>query len=188
MANNIENIIATPRYTECYASLAKERIIFVSELITKSLASSLSALLLFYDAENDTDDINLYINTNGGDVDALTNIYDVMQMIKSPIKTVCIGKAYSAGSVILAAGTKGKRFMTKNASVVIHGLQSNSAQTDQKEAEIYFKYLKGHHNMVLDILAKHTGQPIEKIVEDCKKDTYFDATQALEYGIIDKIV
>jgi|ERR1700722_679308 len=186
MTNNNQIL---PKYTECYAALAKERMIFISEDITKDTASSLSGMLLYYDSENDVDDISIYINTNGGDTHALSNIYDVMQMIKSPIKTICIGKAYSAGAVVLAAGTKGKRFITKNASVMTHGIQfAFPSSPDQRDSEIYFKYLKDHNDMILTILAKHTGQTIEKILEDCKKDNYFDAKQALEYGIVDEII
>jgi ATP-dependent Clp protease protease subunit len=189
MTNNISGLL--PKYVECYAALAKERIIFISEDITKDTASSLSGMLLYYDSENDAEDISIYINTNGGDSHALSNIYDVMQMIKSPIKTVCIGKAYSAGALILAAGTKGKRFITKNAAVMVHGIQftfPNGPVSDQRDSEIYFKYIKDHNHMILNILAKHTGQTIEKILEDCKKDNYFDAKQALEYGIVDEII
>ena len=162
--------------------------IFLSEDISKNTASELSAMLLFYDAENDVDDITIYINTNGGDSHALANIYDVMQMIKSPIKTVCIGKAYSAGSFILAAGTKGKRFITKNASVMIHGIQFTIPGASQKDSEIYFNWLNDLNKMILGILAKHTGQTLEKIVEDCKKDNYLDAQQTIEYGIADEII
>src|SRR5271170_417373 len=95
-------ILATPKYTECYANLANSRIIFLSEDITKEAASSLSAMLLHFDNENDEEDISIYINTNGGDASALSNIYDIMQLVKAPIKTICVGKAYSAGAFMLA--------------------------------------------------------------------------------------
>jgi ATP-dependent Clp protease protease subunit len=182
------NILATPRYTECYSNLAKNRIMFVSEDVTKDLASSLSAMLMYYDNENEDEDITMYINTNGGDGDALLNIYDVMQMINSPIKTICIGKAYSAGAFMLAAGTKGKRFITKNASVMIHGLQCNVPTGDQKNSEIYFKHLQNYNNILMERLAKHTGKIFETVVEDCKKDNFLDAKEALGYGIVDKII
>jgi len=189
--NNIGSLLAAPRYVECYTALAKERIVFLSEDVTKDVASELSALLLHYDAENDTDDISIYINTNGGDADALANIYDVMQMIKSPVKTICIGKAYSAGALLLAAGAKGKRLIAKNACVMIHGLQCLFPDTPlahQKDTEIYFDWLQKHNRMILGILAKHTGKSIEKIEADCKIDNYLDAKQALDYGIVDAII
>lgn len=190
-SNSLGAILATPKYTECYANLAKDRIIFLSEDVTKDSASSLSAMLLYYDNVNDEEDINIYINTNGGDASALSNIYDIMQLIKSPIKTICIGKAYSAGAFILAAGTKGKRFITKNASVMVHGIQCefpNHGAEDRKGSQIYFDYLVNLNKVVLQTLATHTGKTYEEILEDCKKDNYMDAEQALAYGIIDKII
>lgn len=188
--NSIGSILAAPKYAECYANLAKSRIIFVSEGITKDVSSTLSALLFHYDNENDEEDISLYINTNGGDASALSNIYDVMQMIKSPIRTVCIGKAYSAGAFMLAAGTKGKRFMTKSASVMIHGMQCEfpGPYEDQRNSQIYFDFLKSFNKIVLDTLAKHTGKTYEQVAEDCKKDKYMNAKECLEYGIIDEII
>lgn len=194
MKNKLNDEVYTEedvRYSKYNSYLAKDRIIFISEDISKSLASSLSGLLFYYDNQNDREDISIYINTNGGDSSALSNIYDVMQMIKSPIKTVCIGKAYSAGAFILAAGTKGKRFITKNASVMIHGVQCafpESPLSDPKDSEIYFNFIKEHNFMILSALARHTGQSINKILEDCKKDNYLDSNDALKYGIVDKII
>lgn len=180
----------TPHYVEyAYAHLAKNRNIFISEDITKSLAASLSAMLLYFDSISE-DDITLYLNTNGGDIEALANIYDIMQLIKSPIKTVCIGKAYSAGACILAAGSKGKRFITKNAFVMIHGIQCvfPGIYEDQKGSEIYYSHLKNMNKSIMETLAKHTGKTLTKVSEDCKKDNYFDAKDALKYGIVDHII
>jgi len=189
--NSIGAILATPKYTECYSNLAKSRIIFLSEDVTKDSASSLSAMLLHYDNENDEEDINIYINTNGGDAFALSNIYDIMQLIRSPINTICIGKAYSAGACILAAGTKGKRFITKNASVMVHGIQCEfpgHGSEDQKGSQIYFDYLVNLNKAVLQTLATHTGKAYEQILQDCRKDNYMDAKEAIAYGIVDKII
>lgn len=187
--NNLGSLLAIPKYTECYANLAKDRIVFVSEDITKDLASTLSALLFHYDNESN-DEISLYINTNGGDASALANIYDVMQMVKSPIKTICIGKAYSAGAFMLAAGGKGNRFMTKNASVMVHGLQCNFPGNHEqpKNSEIYFNFLNVLNRSILGKLAFHTGKSIEEIEEFCKQDRYLNAKEALDYGIIDAII
>lgn len=190
-ANNIGSILVTPKYTECYTNLAKDRIIFVSEDITKDTASSLSALLFHYDNENEEEDISLYINTNGGDASALSNIYDIMQLVKAPIKTICVGKAYSAGAFMLAAGTKGKRFMTKNASVMIHGIQCEFpgyGSEDRLKSEIYFDFLTSINKIVLETLAVHTGKTYEQVYEDTKKDKYMTAEECLQYGIIDKII
>lgn len=187
--NNIGSILSTPKYSECYANLAKNRIIFLSEIVSKDVASTLSALLFYYDNESH-DDISIYINTNGGDSDALSNIYDVMQMIKSPIRTICIGKAYSAGAFILAAGAKGKRFITKNADVMIHGVQFEfpGPYTDQCGSKIYFDMVRASNKKVLETLAKHTGKTYKEIEEDCKKDLFLDAKQAKAYGIVDTII
>lgn len=183
-------LLEASKYAESYAALAKDRVIFVSEDITKDSASSLSALLLHYDNINEEEDIRIYINTNGGDASALANIYDIMQMIKAPIETVCIGKAYSAGAFMLAAGTPGKRLMTKNSSVMIHGLQCEfpGPNEDQRNSQIYFDFLKSFNKQILETLAVHTNKTYEQICIDCSKDRYMDAKEALEYGIIDKII
>jgi ATP-dependent Clp protease protease subunit len=191
LENNIGSILATPKYTECYTNLAKDRIIFVSEDITKDTASSLSALLFHYDNENEGEDISLYINTNGGDASALSNIYDIMRLVKAPIKTICVGKAYSAGAFMLAAGTKGKRFMTKNASVMIHGIQCefpSHGSEDRNGSQIYFDFLTKLNRIVLETLAVHTGKTYEQIYEDTKKDKFMTAEECLEYGIVDYIL
>lgn len=190
---NGRSVFEQSKYAECFANLANDRIIFISEDITKNVSSSLSALLLHYDNINDQEDISIYINTYGGDVSALSNIYDIMQMIKSPIKTVCIGKAYSAGSFILAAGTKGKRFITKNSSVMIHGMQCSfpgGDGVDQRvqDSQIYFDFLTSLNKSILEILAKHTNKTYEQVFEDCKKDNFLDASDALKYGIVDFII
>jgi ATP-dependent Clp protease, protease subunit len=175
------------RYIHIYSELASNRILFISEDITKELAASLSAMLLFHDHKNN-EDITLIINTNGGDTDALMNIYDIMQMIKSPIKTICFGKAYSAGAFILSAGTKGKRFITSNSIVMIHGVQLNMVYGSQSESKNYLGFIKSHNDNLMAKLAKHTGKDIEQIRLDCKVDKYFDAEEAICYGLADHIL
>ena len=176
-------------YYKVYTKLANNRIIFVNEIITKDTASSLSALFLYYDNESD-DEITMYINTDGGDADAISHIYDVMQMIKSPIKTICLGKAYSAGSIMLATGTKGRRYITKNSKVLLHGIQSSHpfGSGDKKDCDIYYKYLDFNNKYIMQVLANHTGQKLEKIIKDCSRDLFLDAKQAKEYGVVDHII
>ena len=193
ITNNIDlhKLFAKKHYTASYSYLAGNRVIFITEDITKELSASLSALLLYYNGVSEEDEIKIFINTNGGDANALSNIYDVMQLIKCPISTVCIGKAYSAGSFILAAGTHGRRFITKNASVMIHGLQClfpAEPAADQKDTEIYFKHLKDRNDNILAILAKHTKNSLKKVLDDCKNDLFFDAKEAIAYGLADKIL
>lgn len=182
---------APSKYNEYYIALTENRTIFLTEDITKDVASSLSALLLYYNHQSPTKDIKIYINCNGGDSAGLINIYDVMNLIKAPISTICVGKAFSAGAFILAAGTKGKRFITKNATVMIHGIQCffpSNPVADQKDSEIYLKYLKNHNDTILKILAKHTGHSIKKITEDCKRDNFMTAKEALKYNMVDRII
>lgn len=177
-------------YIETYIKLAKNRIIFLSEDVNKDVAAQLSAMLLYFDNEDHEAPIELYIHSNGGEVSGLSNIYDVMQMISAPIKTICIGKCYSAGAVLLAAGTKGQRFAFKNSNVMIHGIQCGFPIPghDVVNSKNYYDFLKDHNDTVMKILAHHTGHSLEKIKQDCLQDVWMDAKQALEYGIIDHII
>lgn len=179
------------KYKDIYSRLAKNRVIFLSEDITKETGCALSALLLHYDHENDKDEIKIFINSNGGDATALSHMYDVMQMIRAPISTYCIGKAYSAAAVLLAAGTAGHRFATKHCDVMIHGLQALFPQTenaDKIDSQIDLDMLESHNELVMKILSRHTGREASSIAEDCKRDFYMDANQALEYGMVDHIL
>jgi len=175
-----------------YAHLASDRVLFLSEEITlDETASSLTSMLIYHNLTSPSDDITLFINTVGGDVPALFNIYDIMHMITAPVNTICIGKAYSAGAVILASGASGKRFMTKNSLVMIHGIQSSFPNTpfaDIEYSDKYLKYLYKYNEKIIKILAKHTGKSVSKIKKDCERDLFLDAKDCLKYGIIDKII
>ena len=186
-----EGTFDSSKYSEIYSKLAKDRIIFLAEDITKETGSYLSALLLYYDHENDQEDIKIYINSNGGDATALSNIYDVMRMINSPVQTICIGKAYSAAAILLAAGTKGKRFATKNSDIMIHGLQVQfpfSENSDKIDIEIDLRMLETHNTLLMKILSAHTGKDHLQIAKDCQRDLFMGPRQALDYGIIDQII
>lgn len=179
------------KYTDAYTSLSQDRIIILADDITKDIASSLCGLLIYYNSLTPKEDINLFIHTSGGDALAFSSIYDVMSLIEAPISTIGVGKIYSAGAFILAAGTKGKRFMFKNAEVLIHGLQCSYPEiplADQADSTIYYKYLDSLNKRMLKILSKHTGQSLDKIIQDSKRDLYLDPRAALRYGIIDKIL
>lgn len=177
------------RYDASYVFLARDRIIFLKENVTKEVAAELSALLLYYDNESQ-DDIALYLYCSGGDADGLINIYDVMQMIKAPVQTICLGKAYSAAAILLAAGTKGKRFAFPNSKVMIHGMQCNFPipGQDQVNSKNYLEFLNKNNDNIMKILAKHTGHDLQKIKKDCERDLYLSAKEAKDYGIIDHIV
>lgn len=177
-------------YADSYLKLAKDRAIFFSEDVTKKSAAELSAMLLYYDNEDHESEITLYLNSNGGDAAGLSNIYDVMQMIQSPVKTICLGKCYSAGAVILAAGTKGERYALKSSKIMIHGIQFGFPLPGQDiiTSKNYYDFVKENNDNIMKILAQHTGHPLEKLKSDCKEDVWMDAKQALQYGIIDQII
>lgn len=177
-------------YSDSYIKLSRSRDIFFSEDVSKKSAAELSALLLYYDNEDHESPITLYLHSNGGDVSGLSNIYDVMQMISAPVKTVCIGKCYSAGAVILAAGTKGERYAMKSSKIMIHGIQFGFPLLGQDiiNSKNYYDFVKENNDNIMKILSQHTGQSLDKLKNDCSQDVWMDAKQALEYGIIDHIL
>ena len=177
-------------YADTYVKLAKNRILFVSEDVGDTMAAQLSAMLLYFDNEDHDAPIEMYIHSNGGAVTGLSNIYDVMQMISAPVKTICVGKCYSAGAVLLAAGTKGERYAFKNSSIMIHGIQFGFPIPghDMTSSQSYYDFVSTNNDNIMKMLAHHTGQPLEKLKKDCKEDVWMDAKQALEYGLIDQII
>lgn len=185
-------VSAPSKYFESYIRLSSERVIFLSEDFTKEVSSAMAALLLHYDHEDSEEDITIYINSNGGDASALTCIYDVIQLIQAPVKTVCIGKCYSAGAYLLAAGTKGKRYIMPNSEVMIHRIQCafpmvNQTQIDQ---ESYLKFLNHMNDNIMKMLSKHTGQTLTKIKADFDqtRHIFLDAKETIKYGIADHIL
>ncbi len=178
---------------DIYSRLLKDRIVFVggyeSEVTTDS-ANALIAQLLFLDAEDNAKDINLYVNCPGGSVTAGLAIYDTMQFIKSPITTICMGMAMSFGAVLLAAGSKGKRYALEHSRIMIHqpliaggGMSGQATDLDLEVKEILLA-----KNNLAEILAKHTGQPKEKILADTERNYYMSAQEAKDYGLIDEII
>lgn len=180
-----------PKYFETYIKLSTNRIIFLNEVFTKETSAVLTALLLHYDNESHSEDIAIYINSVGGDVSSLTNIYDVIQMIKAPVQTICLGKAYSAGAFLLAAGTKGRRYAFPHSQIMIHGIQCVFPVAGEEHpinSKNYYNFLNDNNDTVMKMLAKHTGHPLDKVKKDCLKDFYMDAKEALAYGIVDEIL
>ncbi len=177
-------------YSDSYVKLSKSRSIFLSEDVSKKSSAELSALLLYYDSLDHSQPINLYLHSNGGDAAGLSNIYDVMQMISAPVKTICLGKCYSAAAVILAAGTKGERYALKSSKVMIHGVQFGFPIPghDIINSKNYYDFVKDNNDNIMKILANHTGHPLEKLKKDCSEDVWMDAKSALKYGIIDHII
>lgn len=188
--NESGRLLLTANYAESYIRLSKDRFIFLSEDVTIKSAAELSALLLYFDNENHQEPITIYVHSNGGDAAGLANIYDVMQMISAPIKTVCVGKAYSAGAVILAAGTKGERYAMKSSKIMIHGIQFSFPLPGQDmiTSKNYFEFIRENNDNIMKILSDHTGHSLEKLKEDCKQDVWLSAEEALKYGLIDQII
>jgi ATP-dependent Clp protease protease subunit len=181
---------STLGYDETYIKLSKHRVIFINEDITHQLATELSALLLYFDNQDQEEPIEMYINSVGGGGDALYNIYDIMQLISAPIKTVCLGKCYSAAAVILAAGSKGYRYAFKHSNIMIHGLQCSFPILgyDITNSKNYHQFLRENNTNIMKILANHTKQPLAKIHKDCQEDMWLDPVKARSYGIIDHII
>ena len=175
------------RAYDIYSRLLKERIIFLAGPITDVAANSAIAQMLFLASQNPNKDIQLYINTPGGSVTAGLAIYDTMQYVKCPISTVCIGLAGSMGATLLAAGEKGKRFALPNAEVLLHQV-AGGVTGAAIEIEITAKQIIKIKEKLNKILAKHTGQPLERIEKDTDRDFYLSAEEAKEYGIIDEVI
>lgn len=178
------------KYQDTYIKLSKNRTIFLTEDVSKEIAAELSALLLYYNNLNPEAPITLYLNSNGGDSAGLTNVYDVMQLITAPVRTICLGQCYSAAAIILATGTKGQRYACKSSKIMIHGVQFAFPLPGQDmiNSKNYYQFVKENNDNIMKILAIHTNHPLEKVKEDCKEDYYMDASKALAYGIIDHII
>jgi ATP-dependent Clp protease protease subunit len=175
------------RAYDIYSRLLKERVIFLVGPVNDVTANLVVAQLLFLESENPDKDIHLYINSPGGSVTAGMAIYDTMQFIKPDVSTLCIGQAASMGAFLLAAGEKGKRFCLPNSRVMIHqpmgGFQGQASDIEIHAKEIL--YLKQRLN---DMLAKHTGQAMERIERDTDRDNFLSAEAAMEYGLIDRVL
>ena len=175
------------RAYDIYSRLLKERVIFLVGPINDGMANLIVAQLLFLESENPDKDINLYINSPGGSVSAGMAVYDTMQFIKPDVSTLCTGLAASMGSFLLAAGAKGKRYCLPNSRVMIHqpsgGLQGQASDIEIQAREVL--YLKKRLN---EMLAKHTGQPIEQIEKDSDRDRFMAAEEAVKYGLIDRVL
>ncbi|MFZ8812295.1 MAG: ATP-dependent Clp endopeptidase proteolytic subunit ClpP [Thermus aquaticus] len=183
----IEQTARGERVYDIYSRLLKDRIIFLGTPIDAQVANAIVAQLLFLDAQNPNQEIRLYINSPGGEVDAGLAIYDTMQFVRAPVSTIVIGMAASMAAVILAAGEKGRRYALPHAKVMIHqpwgGVRGTASDIAIQAQEI----LKAK-KLLNEILAQHTGQPLEKVERDTDRDYYLSAQEALEYGLIDQVV
>jgi ATP-dependent Clp protease protease subunit len=186
--NVVEQTARGERSYDLYSRLLKENIIFLQTPVDDTVASLISAQLLFLESENPDKDINIYINSPGGDITALFAIYDTMQFIKNEIDTICLGQAASAAAVLLAAGTKGKRLALPHARVLLHQPSGQVGYGQVTDLELAASEIQRMREILDGILSLHTGQPIEKINADTDRDFVMEAQEALEYGIIDQVI
>jgi ATP-dependent Clp protease protease subunit len=175
------------RSFDIYSRLLKERVIFLSGPIDDNISNLVVAQLLFLESENPEKDISIYINSPGGSISAGLAIYDTMQFISSSVSTLCIGQAASMGALLLAGGDKGKRYVLPNSRIMIHQ-PLGGFQGQASDFEIHAKEILHMKKVVNEILAKHTGQTIKKIEKDTDRDNFLDASAAIKYGIVDKVL
>ena len=175
------------RAYDIYSRLLKDRIIFLSGEVEDNMANTIVAQMLFLEAEDPDKDIYLYINSPGGVVTAGMAIYDTMQYIKCDVSTICIGQAASMGSLLLTAGAKGKRFALPNARIMIHQ-PLGGARGQSTDVQIQAKELLRIRQMLNEILSQRTGKSMEQIEADTERDNFMSAAEAVEYGLVDKVI
>jgi ATP-dependent Clp protease protease subunit len=183
----VEQTARGERAYDIYSRLLKDRLIFVVGPIDDYMANIVVAQMLFLESENPEKEINLYINSPGGVVTAGLAIYDTMQFIKPDVSTICTGQAASMGAVLLGAGAKGKRYCLPHARVMIHQ-PLGGVQGQASDMEIHVRETLGIRDRLNKILAKHTGQTVDKIKLDTDRDNFLSAADAVEYGLIDKVL
>ena len=175
------------RIFDIYSLLLRERIVFLGSPINDQIANLIIAQLLYLEREDSEKDINLYVHCPGGIISAGLAIYDSMQILRCPISTICVGLAASMGTLLLCAGTKGKRFALANSTIHMHQA-IGGAQGQAADVAIAAREIMRMQEMIRAIIARHTGQPVEKVAHDTDRDFYLSAEQAVEYGIVDEIL
>jgi len=175
------------RAFDIYSLLLRERIVFLGTPINDQIANLVVAQLLYLEREDPEKDISLYIHCPGGVISAGLAIYDTIQLLRSPVSTICVGLAASMGTLLLCAGAKGKRYSLPNSTIHLHQA-IGGAQGQAADVEIAAREIMRMQERIRDIIAKHTGQPVEKIAHDTDRDFYLNAEQAVEYGLIDEIL
>ncbi len=184
----VEQTSRGERSYDIYSRLLKNRIIFVGDEIDDDLSNLVIAQLLYLEREDPDKDIDLYINSPGGSVSAGLAMYDCMQLVKPEISCICMGMAASAAAVLLAGGAKGKRFALPHSRIMIHQPWSGGIGGQATDIDIHAREILKTRKTLNTILAEHTGQPFEKVAADTERDYYMSSAEAVEYGIIDKII
>lgn len=185
----VENGKGEVIYQDVFTRLVSERVMFISQEIDCEMATEKAATLLLLNRLDPTKEITLYINSIGGSVtDGLLTIYDTFQHIEAPIRTICIGEAYSSAAVLLMAGTKGLRSAYPSARIMIHNIQVQEMSGNQKQIEDESKRIKALNQTLMEIISRHTGQSLRKVRHDCADDKYFTPEEAIKYGLIDSVI
>jgi ATP-dependent Clp protease protease subunit len=183
----VEQTSRGERSFDIYSRLLSERIVFLATPIDDNVGNLVMAQLLHLEAENPERDINLYINSPGGDVPPLLAIYDTMQYVRPDVSTICIGQAASAAAVLLLAGTKGKRLALPNARIMLRQPQGG-AEGQAADVEIQAEEITRTRTLLEELIARHTGQPLERVARDTDRDFILTAEEAVDYGIVDEVV
>jgi ATP-dependent Clp protease, protease subunit len=183
----VEQSVRGDRAYDIYSRLLKDRIVFIGEEVSDALANLVIAQMLFLEKEDPDEDIEVYINSPGGSVPAGLAIYDTMQLLKCDVSTTCVGIAASMGAVLLAGGTAGKRYALSNSSIMIHQA-SGGYQGNITDARIYLEQANRWYDAILNILSEHTGRDRETVRRDSDRDYWMSAQEAMEYGLVDKVV
>jgi len=183
----IDKVWGQERAYDIYSRLLEDRVIFLGEWIDSAVANTVIAQLLFLESEDKEKDIKLYINSPGGSVTSGLAIYDTMQYIKPDVVTICVGMAASMGAVLLTAGAKGKRFALPNSEIMIHQVLGG-VQGQATDIKIHAERILKVKDTLNEIIASHSGQPLDKVVMDTERDNFMGAKDALKYGLIDKVI
>jgi ATP-dependent Clp protease protease subunit len=183
----VEQTSRGERSFDIYSRLLKERIVFLGTPIDDNVGNLIMAQLLHLESDDPEKDINLYINSPGGDITALFAIYDTMQFVRNDIATICLGQAASAAAVLLLAGTRGKRFALPHSRVLLHQ-PHGGAQGQAVDIEIQAKEIIRYRRLLDELIAKHTGQNLEKVSKDTDRDYILTAEEAVAYGVVDEVI
>ena len=184
----VEQTSRGERAYDIYSRLLKDNVIFLGQPIDDNIANLIIAQLLFLEAENPEKDISVYVNSPGGSITAGLAIYDTMQYVKPDIQTICLGQAASMAAVLLAAGKKGKRYALPNSRVLIHQPWLQGLGGQATDIDIHAKDILRQRQRLNEILANHTGQPIDKIMRDTDRDYILQAAESVEYGLVDQVI
>jgi ATP-dependent Clp protease protease subunit len=183
----VEQTSRGERSFDIYSRLLKERIVFLGTPIDDQVGNLIMAQLLHLESDDPDKDIHLYINSPGGDITALFAIYDTMQYIKPDVSTICMGQAASAAAVLVLAGTKGKRYALPHSRILLHQ-PHGGAQGQAVDIEIQAKEITRYRKLLEELIAEHTGQPLEKVAKDTDRDYILTADEAVEYGVVDEVI